>query len=333
LNIEFKRWGRTALAIVLMVMMLAGCGQGSTSVKPKVIIYTSIEEYRIDYLSQRLEETLPQYDVEIIFVSTGSHIAKLLADGPSTECDITHSLSYSYLQQLDGKGYLADLSSYDRSIYDDDVVAGPDYLPQERGSGAILINTQLLSQLGLAEPTCYQDLLKPEYRGLISMPDPKASSTGYMFYKSLVNAWGLAAALDYFDQLTANILQYTESGSGPLNALVEGKAAIGLGTTATAVAQINKGSPIRIAFFAEGAPYAVYGQAIIKGKESKPEVRDVFAFLVNTFNYENCRLYMPEKLYKDRSFTLTSYPTDIHYADMSNDTIAEKERLLAAWKY
>jgi len=30
---------------------------------------------------------------------------------------------------------------------------------------------------------------------------------------------------------------------------------------------------------------------------------------------------------------LTSYPTDIHYADMSNDTIAEKERLLAAWKY
>jgi iron(III) transport system substrate-binding protein len=81
------------------------------------------------------------------------------------------------------------------------------------------------------------------------MPDPKASSTGYIFYKSLVNAWGEKKTLDYFDKLTDNILQYTESGSGPLNAVAEGKAAIGLGTTATAVAKINEGSPLKIVFF------------------------------------------------------------------------------------
>lgn len=165
------------------------------------------------------------------------------------------------------------------------------------------------------------------------MPNPKDSSTGYMFYKSLVNAWGEEKALAYFDSLTSNILQYTKSGSGPLEAVASGKAAIGLGTTATAVTSINEGTPLKITFFQEGAPYAVYGQAIVKGKEERQAVRDVFDYLVNTFNYENCELYMPETLYKDKTFSLQNYPQNIKYANMENDTVEEKARLLALWKH
>ena len=332
---KYKLWKIIAVCLCAAVSccMLNGCSSSKTAAKETVTIYTSIEDYRIEYLSKRLDETFPNYDVNIVFYSTGDHVAKLLAEGINTDCDITHSLGYSYLQQLDEKGCLADLSSYDQSIYDDDLIISNDFLPQERGSGAIIINTQLLEELGLDEPESYEDLLKPEYRGLISMPDPKASSTGYMFYKSLVNAWGEEKALDYFDKLTDNILQYTESGSGPLNAVAEGKAAIGLGTTATAVAKINEGSPLKIVFFEEGAPYAVYGQAIIKGKEDRKAVRDVFDFLVNTFNYENCERYMPETLYKGRTFSLENYPQNIQYADMSNNTVEEKERLLAEWNH
>jgi iron(III) transport system substrate-binding protein len=72
--------------------------------KETVTIYTSIEDYRIEYLNKRLEEKFPNYDVNIVFYSTGDHIAKLLAEGTDTDCDITHSLGYSYLQQLDEKG-------------------------------------------------------------------------------------------------------------------------------------------------------------------------------------------------------------------------------------
>lgn len=321
------------LCVAFSCCMLNCCTSSKTVAKETVTIYTSIEDYRIEYLNKRLEEEFPNYDVNIVFYSTGDHIAKLLAEGTDTECDITHSLGYSYLQQLDENGCLADLSSYDKSIYDKNLIISNDFLPQERGSGAVIINTQLLKELGLDEPASYTDLLKSEYRGLISMPDPKASSTGYMFYKSLVNAWGEEKALDYFDKLTDNILQYTESGSGPLNAVAEGKAVIGLGTTATAVAKINTGSPLKILFFEEGAPYSVYGQAIIKGKENRKAVRDVFDFLVNTFNYENCERYMPETLYKNRTFSLKNYPQNIKYADMSNNTVEEKTRLLAEWDH
>jgi iron(III) transport system substrate-binding protein len=325
------------LGIAVIGILSAGCSStkdGDTSKKSeKVTIYTSIEDYRIDYLDKMLEEEFPEYDINVVFYATGDHIAKLLKEGSDTDCDITQSLEYSYLQQLDDKGYLADLSSYDQSIYLKDLIISDDFLPQERGSGAIIINTKVLKEQGLDEPKSYNDLLKPEYRGLISMPDPKESSTGYMFYKSLVNAWGEKKALAYFDKLTDNILQYTESGSGPLKAVAEGKAAVGLGTTATAVTELNKGTPLKITYFKEGAPYSVYGQAIIKGREKNKAVKEVFDFLVNTFNYENCKKYMPETLYKDKTFTLKNYPKNIKYADMTNNTIAEKERLLAKWKY
>ena len=51
----------------------------------------------------------------------------------------------------------------------------------------------------------YEDLLKPEYKGLISMPSPKASGTGYIFLKALVNSMGEDKAFAYFDKLSKNV--------------------------------------------------------------------------------------------------------------------------------
>lgn len=315
---------------IAMTCMFAFTGCGS---KDDVTIYTSMEDYRVEYLNKRLAEQFPDYNITVEYMSTGNHAAKLLAEGTSTDCDISFDLEYGYMEQLAEAGVLADLSSYDTSVYVPDIVLSKFYLPEVRNGGSIIVNTKTLADKGLAEPTSYADLLKPEYAGLISMPSPKSSGTGYMFLKSLVNAWGEDAAFEYFDQLTPNILQYTSSGSGPLNAVVQGEAAIGLGMTAPAVTQINNDQPLKLITFEEGAPYSMYGTGIIAGKEEDPKVKEVFDFLVNTFNYENCEQFFPEKIYADKDFSVENYPENITYADMSNDTIAEKDRLLSKWKY
>ena len=152
-------------AVAALLATLTGCAGPLSGTRETVTIYTSIEDYRIEYLNGRLADVFPQYDVNVVFYSTGDHIARLLQDGLDTDCDITHSLGYSYLQELDAKGYLADLSSYDKSIYDDSLIVSENFLPQERGSGAIILNPPLLAKLGLDEPASYEDLLKPEYRG------------------------------------------------------------------------------------------------------------------------------------------------------------------------
>ncbi len=325
---------KSILASVLVICLLfcavfTGCGPK----KEEIFIFTSVEDYVVEDLSACLEEKFPEYDIQVVYISTGDHAAKLLAEGTATDCDITYDLEYAYMTQLDQKGIFADLSSYDKSIYMQDTVASDNFIVQCRNSGAIVINTDTLKKKGLSEPTSYEDLLKPEYKGLISMPDPKSSGTGYMFLKSQVNAWGEEEAFDYYDKFTDNVYQYTTSGAGPVNALVQGEAAIGLGMTAQAVTQINQGAPLKICFFEEGSPFTLYGQAIIKGKEQRESVRQVFDYLINEYSYRLNEKFFPEQIFKDKTYSVENYPQNIVYADMSNNTIEEKTRLLDKWKY
>ncbi len=319
------------LLLTCTLTSLASCGSKET-----ITIYTSAEDYRVADLKARLEEEFPDYKFDIQYKSSGNHSAQLYAEGTSTVCDITYDLEYSYLAKLDAAGILADLSAYDRSVYTDDVNISKNYIPELRNGGAIIVNTKVLQEENLPMPTCYDDLLKPIYKDLISMPSPKASGTGYMFLKQLVNEWGEDQAFAYFDKLAENVVQFTASGSGPVNALVQEQVAIGLGMTSQAVTKINEGETnLKILFFEEGSPYSLYGQSIIKGKETRACVKEVFDFMVNEYAYEMCAKYYPEKIFKDRDFTdsVENYPANVEYGNMENNTITEKERLLAKWEH
>lgn len=318
-----------AVSILCGCLLLSGCG----SQKENVLIYTSAEDYRIEYMQQRLAEEFPQYDITIEYMSTGNHAAKLLAEGMDTACDITYDLEYTYLQRLADEGILEDLSAYDFSVFSDDVVRSNFYMPEYRNGGAIIINRKVLERYGLEAPSCYDDLLKPEYKNLISMPNPTSSGTGYMFLLSMVNQRGEDAAFDYFDALAENVLQFTSSGSGPVSALIQEEVAIGLSITGTAVTAINDGADLEIIFFEEGSPYALYGQGIIAGKSERKAVQEVFDFLYTTYGYENCEKFFPEQIYEDRVFEIENYPSDITYSDMSGDTAQRKAELLEKWKY
>lgn len=319
------------LTITSLIALLAFAGCGSK--KEKVLIYTSAESYRVDDLKARLKEEFPEYDCVVEYKDTGSHAAQLIAEGKQTDCDITYDLEYAYLEKMAAAGGLANVSSYVKANYAEDAIVSDYYLPEVRNGGAIVINPEVLEKNNLPVPQSYEDLLKPEYKGLISMPNPKSSGTGYMFLKALVNSMGEEKAFTYFDKLTENILSYTSSGSGPINALKNKEVAIGLGMTAQAVTVINEGANLKVLFFEGGSPYSMYGQAIISGKEERECVKKVFDFMINTYSKETNEKFYPEKIYADISPVIKNYPTGIVYADMSNNNIEEKDRLLEKWKH
>ncbi len=329
-----KMWKKLAIAVglsALPLLVLTGCGEK----KEKVVIYTSMENYCVEYMEDRLAEEFPQYNVVLEPKSSGEHAAALKASGTATDCDITHDLEYAYAAQIAELGYLADLSELvDYSVFVEDAVESQYYAPRARSGACVAVNTARLEALGLDMPTSYEDLLDPQYKGQISMPNPKSSGTGYMFLLSLVNAWGKEAALDYFDKLSENIQSFTSSGSGPATALASGEVAIGLAMTSDTAAQIRNGAPLEMIFFEEGAPYAMYGMGIIAGKEERTAVKEVFAFLSTTLNREICANFYPEKVYTEIDFALEGFPSAIKYADMNvADPGKFKEELLKEWKH
>jgi len=310
-------------------MVFSACGKGKNTA---IVIYTTAEENRREAMQKDLDARFPNYDIQIVYYSTGDLLAKLLDEGTNTECDIIGEMEYANLDRI--IDILADLSAYDTSIYTTDMIPEkPRYLPWYRNGGCIAVNRIVLSERGLPVPENYNDLLKPVYKGLISMPNPISSGTGYMFLKSLVNAWGEQVTYDYFNALSQNVSSFTSSGSGPVNALKEREAAIGFAMTAQTVSAINDGFPLRIHFFAEGSPFSLYGVAMIKGKETRREVKEVFEYIVNVWTEKDKLLFCPERIFNDREFTLPNYPVSIRYADMSNNTSEEKERLLERWTH
>lgn len=315
--------------IICLFFSVTGC----TEKKEKVVIYSSSDENEVTIMQSMLDEKFPNYDIIIEYLPTGNHAAKLKAEGIKTEADISYDLEYGYLEMLEKEGLFEKLDEYDYSKFIEDLRLSEYYLPTLRYGGAIIINEELLKEKNLSIPKTYEDLLKEEYEGLISMPNPTSSGTGYMFVKSLVNAWGEEEAFVYFDKLAQNILQFTSSGSGPVNALVKKEAVIGLGMTSHAALKISDGEKFSIHFFAEGSPFTACGTAIVKGKSERIAVREVFEYMYTDVTAEISRQLYPEQIYKDVIFEMNKYPTNIPYADMSNDNAEEKERLLSLWKY
>lgn len=293
-----------------MMLGLVGCGGGDTAASNRVVIYTSDDEESNAYFVKRLNEQFPNYDIVMQYLPTGNNAASL-------------------------KDMLADLSAYDTSRYMPDLVdKDHKYLVFERVSSAIVINPEILADKGLPTPKSYQDLLDPQYKGLISMPSPKSSGTGYTFLLNLVNVMGQEQALAYFDKLSENILQFTSSGSGPVSAVVQGEAAIGLGMTYQAVQEINKGVNLEILYFEEGAPYTTYGIGVVEGRLEDPAVKEVFEFIINDLISEDKEKFNPEKIYKDQNTVIENFPQDIPYADMTGiEDQQKKEELLSLWQY
>ena len=325
-----KRLARIAM-VLLLTAIAVSCKKADNT---DVIIYTSTEDFRTEHMQQLLKERFPDYDITLQVLSTGNHAAKLKAEGTQTEADIILNLETGYLEGL--QDILADLSAHNLSEFLPELVpASKRYLPWDKSSGAIIINRSKLEGAGLPIPASYQDLLNPIYKGLISMPNPKTSGTGYMFLVSLINAWGEDAAFAYFDGLAQNILQFTTSGSGPVNALIQGEVAIGLGMTLTAVNAINnRGVPLELLFFAEGAPSITTGFGIIKGKEARPVVKEVFEFAMTKLVRDDKELYCPEPIFKNQPNNIANYPRSIPYANMDGVyDLSLKERLLEKWKY
>lgn len=326
-------------ATIIFVLLCVGVFIKKRSREDTIVIYTSAEDYNISFLQEHLDKNFPEYNIIIEYMSTSNIASKVIEEGSACDADIVYEMEYGYLEKMVEEQVLVNFKDrYDYSIYNDDAICQNliGYAtPALKLGGGVIINTSVLEQKGISKPTCYQDLLKSEYKGLISMSSPKSSGTGYMFYKSLVNAWGLDKALEYFEGFYYNIQNnFTSSGSGPVNALIQGEAAVGFGMISQAVEKITDGrDDLEIIIFEEGAPYSMYGSCVVKGRDKNKNVMEVMDYITNVYTDIVCAKYYPESIFKGKTYTVKNFPSDIKYSDMRNNTIKEKEKLLKEWRY
>lgn len=135
-----------------------------------------------------------------------------------------------------------------------------------RGILGIFYNMEELDRLGLDYPQDWDDLLDPQYEGLIWFSNPNTASTAKLTINTFVQMRGHDEAMEYFVELDKNIAQYTKSGGGPSKSVGTGECVIGIGFLHDAVYQIDLGyDNIGMAVPASGTSCEIGATSIFAG--------------------------------------------------------------------
>ena len=218
--------------------------------------------------------------------ATGEAAAQLRAEAANPKTDIWWGgTGDPFMQAAEGglllayrPDYMDDLHSWSVRQYamTQNMVGG--FYTSAIGFG---FNTELLKKKKLAEPKCWSDLLKPEYKGEIEISHPASSGTAYTILAGLVQLMGEDAAFDYMKKLHKNISNYTRSGQAQAPNVSKGEVAVGVSFIFGFEAWRHNKFPIKTAAPCEGTSYEVGGIAMVKGQRNKATAKRYYDWLMS----------------------------------------------------
>lgn len=256
--------GVAARAVLASTLAL---GMVSAAAAAELLVYTAIEADQLESYKQAFEADNPGITINWVRDSTGIVTAKLLAEKDNPQADVVWGLAATSLMLLADEGMLlgyapAGLDKINPKFRDGAV--DPTWVGMDVWSSAICFNTVEGGAKGVAAPASWQDLTKPEYAGMISMPNPSSSGTGYLMVSAWLQLMGEEKGWEYMDALHENVGAYTHSGSKPCRQAGAGEFPIGISFEYRASKTKEDGAPIDIIFPTEGIGWDMEATAILK---------------------------------------------------------------------
>ncbi|MBN2651103.1 MAG: putative 2-aminoethylphosphonate ABC transporter substrate-binding protein [Spirochaetales bacterium] len=255
--------------IVFFIMMLAfiSCSNDNQT----LIIYTALENDIIPAYIDDFHKNYPEIKYKIVRDSTGIIASKILAEKDNPTADVIWGLAATSLIQFQEQemleGYAPKGIEKIKPQFKDNS-ATPQWAGIDAWMTAIVVNTIELEKRALPTPSSYQDLLDPRYKGLITMPHPASSGTGYLILYGIFSTMG-ENTWEYLKELDKNIAEYTHSGSKPATSAGTGEYPIGISFGFRGVSLKKMGMPVEVIFPQEGSGWELEANALIKKAEIK----------------------------------------------------------------
>lgn len=244
---------KAILAGVVMLFLLSGFVPSTLAATVRV--YSHNDEPELEALVSAFKAATG-IDVQVLRLSSGEAWARIQAESPNFGADVMWGMMHSLALRAQDAGYL---HPYDSSEWE----AVPSEFKDGEGHwygwsywfNAFIINTDLVEELGLDVPTSWADLLHPQYRGEIVMPDPGTSGTAYLMLATIMQLMGEEAGWEYLSGLHKNVAQYTKSGTAPAQLVAQGEYAIGITWDQAIFQRVEAGFPVMAVLPEEGVGY------------------------------------------------------------------------------
>ena len=290
---------RLVAAIILALVFILCCFEVHAE---EVLVYTALEDDQIPRYLDSFKRNHPDIQVRIVRDSTGIITAKFLAEKDNPQADVIWGLAATSLLVCDQKGMLESYSpkGLDRvSPKFRDTRNDPRWVGIDAWETAFCVNTIEMKNKNLPIPASYADLIMPVYKGLITMPHPASSGTGYLTVSAFIQLMGEQKAWSYMDRLHENMGVYTHSGSKPCKMAGSGEYPIGISFAYRGITQKKNGEPIETVFPKEGSGWDLEANALVKKANIKKAARTFLDWAISD-------MVMREYA---KSFAIVSVPT------------------------
>ena len=299
-----KRTLAALLALVMLLSLLAGCGSsdapasdspaseppaqsdaGAPESEPpaadpmqelidaakaegELVVYGSCEE---EYLSAACENFERLYGIKTTYqrLSTGEVQAKIEEENGNPSADVWFGGTTDPYNVVAAEGLLEPYAAVNASHLMGDQYKDADgnWYGIYKGILGFMVNKDSLADKGLEAPQDWDDLLKPEYEGLIWLSNYNTAGTAKLVINTMIQKYGHDDGIQYLVDLDKNIEVYTKSGSGPSKNVGTGECTIGIGFLHDGITQIvdNGYDNIELVIPSSGTSFEIGATAIFKG--------------------------------------------------------------------
>jgi len=294
---------RICLLAFLVISLLVGLRPAVPAHAEEILVYTALEDDQIPRYLESFKKQYPDITVKIVRDSTGIVTAKLLAEKANPQADLIWGTAATSLLLCDQAGMLEGYApkGLERVLPEfRDPRNPPHWVGIDAWETGFCVNTIELKNKKLPMPTSFADLIKPEYKGYLVMPNPASSGTGFLTVAGVLQMMGEKKGWEYLDKLHENMAIYTHSGSKPCKMAGTGEFPIGISFGYRGIVQKQKGEPVETVFPKEGSGWDLEANALVK----KPAVKaGAKTFLDWAISDGAMKEYA-------KSFALVTVPTD-----------------------
>lgn len=259
------------------VSVFSGCSNKSTatsttnipSKSTKLVVYAALNEDDIVQIQKKFKEDTG-IDMEYLRLSgAGEASTRIQAEKDSPKADIFIGGSVEFYEPLAKAGLLEKYTSpnakdLDKQFCDPNGYWQGWYL----GVLSIIINKDRfqkeLAPKRVKEPSSWDDLLDPNYKGLFLTSNPATAGGGYIFAVDQLFRLGDEKGWDYLNKLNKNVHHYTAAAGDPINLVGTGEFVAGMAWAHDSVKAAKTGLPLKV-IVPEQTAFEIGGVAAVKG--------------------------------------------------------------------
>ena len=211
--------------------------------------------------------------VEVFQATTGKVMARLEAEAANPVADVVISASWGTAIQFADEGLLLDYESPNAAMI-------PDYLkiPGAVAQGVAGLVIAWNPSSGTPKPTDWADLAKPEYKDLVTLPDPAASGGTF----TLVEAFVANGMTDVLQGLKDNGAIVAGANKAALNPVLQGaKAAVFAGVDYITMGAAASGETVEAIFPSSGTVVAPRPIMILKSTENEADAKAFYDYVLS----------------------------------------------------